>query len=94
MESKSITVNLLPDKKVELTSDSPDLKKLVQAIVECRDRIDPEKIGVECADESFDSKGFADIVSVATKLFLEESRIDRKKLDAVLAKIDEGAELS
>lgn len=94
MESKSITVNLLPDKKVELTSDSPDLKKLVQAIVECHDRIDPEKIGVECADEGFDSRGFADIISVATKSFLAESRIDKEKLDAALAEIGEGKELS
>lgn len=89
MESKTITVRLLEGVEVALTSDSPDLQKLVQSIVANRDSIDVEKITVVCDDEKFDSKGFGDIVSAATKSFLDELKVDKEKLDAALAEIKE-----
>ena len=88
MGSKTITVKLLEGAEVELTSDSPDLQGLVRSIVENRDSIDPEKISVVCDDEKFDSKGFSEIVSAATKAFLEELKIDKEKLNAALAEIE------
>lgn len=91
MAKETITVKLFDDKKVELASDSPDLKNLIQTIVENRALVNPESISVKCDDESFDCKGFADIVSAATKSFLEELRIDEENLKTALAEIDEEA---
>lgn len=90
MANKSIIVKLLDDKKIELASDSPDLGSLIQAIVENRTAIDPEKIDVECDDKNFDCKGFAEIISVTAKSFLDELRIDKENLEAALAEIGEG----
>ncbi len=87
MESKSICVKLLENVEVTLASDSPDLKSLVQAIADHRDEIDVEQISVDCDEEMFDKKGFADIVAAATRSFLEEVRIDKEKLDIALGEI-------
>ena len=89
MVSNTIIVRLLDGKEIELASDSPDLKSLVQAIVENRDAIDPEKIVVECDDERFDSVGIAEIISVAVKSFLDELRIDKEKLETALSELEE-----
>lgn len=89
MVNNTIIVRLLDGKEIELASDSPDLKSLVQAIVENRDAIDPEKIVVECDDERFDSVGFAEIISVAVKSFLDELRIDKEKLETALLELEE-----
>lgn len=89
MVNNTIIVRLLDGKEIELASDSPDLKSLVQAIVENRDAIDPEMIVVECDDERFDSVGFAEIISVAVKSFLDELRIDKEKLETALSELEE-----
>lgn len=89
MVNNTIIVRLLDGKEIELASDSPDLKSLVQAIVENRDAIDPEKIVVECDDERFDSVSFAEIISVAVKSFLDELRIDKEKLETALSELEE-----
>lgn len=89
MVNNTIIVRLLDGKEIELASDSPDLKSLVQAIVENRDAIDPEKIVVECDDERFDSVDFAEIISVAVKSFLDELRIDKEKLETALSELEE-----
>ena len=83
MVNNTIIVRLLDGKEIELASDSPDLKSLVQVIVENRDAIDPEKIVVECDDERFDSVGFA------VKSFLDELRIDKEKLETALSELKE-----
>lgn len=89
MESNAIKVKLLEGVEITLASDSPDLQKLVQSIVENRDSIDPEKVTVACDDEQFDNKGFGDIVSAAVKSFLDELKVDKEKLNAALAEIEE-----
>lgn len=89
MAKKMITVKLFDGKQVKLASDSPDLKNLIQTIVENRASINPESISVECDDESFDCKGFADIVSATTKSFLEELRIDEENFKIALTEIGE-----
>lgn len=89
MVNNTIIVRLLDGKEIELASDSPDLKNLVQVIVENRDAIDPEKIVVECDDEHFDSAGFAEIITVAVKSFLDELRIDKEKLETALLEFKE-----
>ena len=57
--------------------------------MENRDAIDPEKIVVECDDERFDSVGFAEIIYVAVKSFLDELRIDKEKLETALSELEE-----
>lgn len=89
MVNNTIIVRLLDGKEIELASDSPDLKSLVQVIVENRDAIDPEKIVVECDDDYFDSAGFAEIISVAVKSFLDELGIDKEKLATALSELKE-----
>ena len=89
MVNNTIIVRLLDGKEIELASDSPDLKSLVQVIVENRDAIDPEKIVVECDDERVDSVGFAEIISVAVTSFLDELRIDKEKLEIALSELKE-----
>lgn len=46
MVNNTIIVRLLDGKEIELASDSPDLKSLVQAIVENRDAINQRRLSL------------------------------------------------
>ena len=53
-----IKVNLSNKVAIELDSDNPDIRKLVEKIVDNRDKIVLNDVKIECKESNFDSKGF------------------------------------
>lgn len=61
MEEKKIKI-IINNESVELESNNPDLKKLVDLIIKQDDNYDYKMIDIETKDEKFDKEGFKDIL--------------------------------
>ena len=88
MAKFKIKVVLSKDVSVDLESDNPDIKKLVEKVVLNRKEIKPEKIKVECKEKDFDNEGFRKIVVDLIKELLNEIRINDYELNEVLKQAD------
>ena len=84
MVTDKIKVILAKGCDVELTSDSPDVKLLVDTITKNRESIDPEKIGVKCDNSEFDEKSFAEVIQELVRDYLEAIKLERESLEAEL----------
>ena len=87
----TLKVDLLPGNQkasVELTSSSPDLDRFVGKIVEYKEKIDVEKITVECDDEKFDVSSFREIVTESVRDFLEKVALEQQTLEKVIADLE------
>ncbi len=88
MAKFKIKVVLSKDVSVDLESDNPDIKKLVEKVVLNRKEIKPEKIKVECKEKDFDKDGFRRIVVDSINNLLTEIKINDDELDEVLKQAD------
>ena len=79
-----IKVFLLKKVAVELDSDNPDIRKLIERIVVNRDKIMPDEVKIECKESNFDSKGFEKIVVELITKTLKEIKINEKELEEAL----------
>lgn len=79
-----IKVCLLNKVYVELDSDNPNIRKLVEKIVDNRDKIVPNEVKIECKESNFDSKGFEKIIIELIDKTLDEIRINEKDLEEAL----------
>lgn len=79
-----IKVFLLKKVVVELDSDNPDIRKLIERIVVNRDKIMPDEVKIECKESNFDSNGFKKIVVELITKTLKEIKINEKELKEAL----------
>ena len=92
MAADIIKVVLTPDYIVELTSDSPDVKSLVDTITKNRDLINPEKIDVKCDNHEFDVESFAEVIQDLVRDYLEAIRLEQESLESELKILRGGVE--
>lgn len=84
MRKCKIKVFLLKQVVVELDSDNPDIRKLIERIVVNRDKIMPDEVKIECKESNFDSNGFKKIVVELITKTLKEIKINEKGLEEAL----------
>jgi len=75
MENK-ITIILTEDKKIEMSSDTPDFKELAKFICDNPD-YDVERIKIECDDTEFDGTSFRNALLETIKEVRKSLQIDK-----------------
>ena len=90
MEEKKIIVTI-NETKVELQSNNPNIKNLVEKILAQDEKFDFNNIEIECSDENFDKSSFKKIIidSVAEfkkQLIIENEINDTKNKEIELEK--------
>lgn len=75
MEDKKITIIFNSDEKIELSNNTPDLKSLVDKIVELKDIMVVSDIKVECVKE-FDVENFESILKNSITEFINKISIN------------------
>ena len=89
MTKFKIKVVLSKGISVDLESDNPDIKKLVEKAVLNQKVIKPDNIKIDCKEKDFDNEGFKKIVvDLITKL-LDEIKINDDGLKEVLKENEE-----
>lgn len=86
--SKLIKISLTNDNFVDLSSDTPDVKYLMDKIVELKDKIVVDKIVVECSDPSFDKIAFEKIIKNSVKEYLKLIEINKENFHRALMESD------
>ena len=81
-----IKIFLLKKVVVELDSDNPDIRKLIERIVVNKDKIVADEVKIECKESNFDSKGFKKIVVELITKTLKEIKINEKELEEALSR--------
>ncbi|WP_233789346.1 hypothetical protein [Eggerthella lenta] len=92
MENRTITITLSPEHKVSLTSDAPDIGKLVNTIVEIKDQFDPEQVEIDCDFDGFDKQSFKEIVIQAADDFIQEIQLDKNAFEQALKELEKSSE--
>ena len=86
MEEKKIIVKF--DKAtVELQSNNPNIKNLVEKILEQDEKFDFNNTEIECLDDSFDKNAFKTIIVDSIKEFKQQLIIEEKSNIDKLEKI-------
>lgn len=88
MENRTITIALSPEHKISLTSDAPDIGKLVNAIVEVKDQFDPEQIEIDCDFDGFDKQSFREIVIQVAGDFIQEIQLDKNAFEQAIKELE------
>ena len=94
MEEKKITVKMNKD-TIELLSDNPDIKKLVEVILKQNKDFDFTKIEVTCSDEKFDKDNFKSILINSIEDFKDNIKIeeqDKKAKSEEISKLKKDVE--
>lgn len=86
MEEKKIIVTINED-KIELESNNPSLKKLVDAIIKQKEDYDFNEIIVEIDDENFDKESFKDILLKSIQEFKKNLILLQEQKDVTDKKI-------
>lgn len=80
----NITVKFTDNLFVTLSSDNPNIEELMNCIVENRDKIDLDKLEVQCSFESFDIEGFKHILKKSLTSFCKDLIFNKTELDELL----------
>lgn len=83
MEDKKITIIFNSDEKIELSNNTPDLKSLVDKIVELKDVIVIDDIKVKCVKE-FDVENFASIIKTSITEFISKININNEDFEKAI----------
>ncbi len=88
METNSIVVKLNGQNSVTLTSNTPEIKNLIEKIIENRSNINVEDIIVECPEGSnFDAEGFKIVLVNTIGKYLKSVEINETNLKTCLEKL-------
>lgn len=92
MEEKKIIVKI-NKAKVELQSNNPNIKNLVEKILDQDEKFDFNNIEIECSDDSFDKDSFKkiiidSIVEFKKQLIIEKEANDKKNKEIELEKMN------
>lgn len=83
-----LTINLGEDIDCELTSNNPDLDKLVKIVVNNKDVIDLDKLKISTNNKDFDIPSFEDILKTSLKEFLSKISINSQDLEKVMKTLE------
>ncbi len=72
---------------IKLSSNTPDISLLISKIIEYEEKIDLKKIKVESNDKDFDEEGFELVVKKAISCFLEDIKINDKKVKEAIDEV-------
>ena len=82
----SIKVIFTKEISITLSSDNPNIEEMMKVAIENKDKIDLEKITVDCEIDSFDSEGFKSIVKKSLETFYKDIELNKKELESILKK--------
>lgn len=88
MEEKKITVIINKD-TIELLSDNPDIKKLVEIILKQDKDFDFKKIEIICSDEKFDKDNFKSILINSIEEFKTNIKLEEQNKKEQAEKIEQ-----
>lgn len=88
MASSEVKVTLKPEVEVTLATDNPDIGKLVDETVLCRDSLDISAISVMCEDEKFDVQSFTEVIKDSIKQFIEAIELERDAFDKAILSLE------
>ena len=88
MEEKKITVIINKD-TIELLSDNPDIKKLVEIILKQDKDFDFKKIEIICSDEKFDKNNFKSILINSIEEFKTNIKLEEQNKKEQAEKIEQ-----
>ena len=80
----NIIIKFSEDLFVTLSSDNPNIGELMNCIVENKDKIDLEKLEVQCPFEDFDKEGFKQILKYSLASFCKDLTFNKAELDEIL----------
>lgn len=88
MEEKKIKVIINKD-TIELLSDNPDIKKLVEIILKQDKDFDFKKIEIICSDEKFDKENFKSILINSIEEFKINIKVEEQNKKEKAEKIEQ-----
>lgn len=88
MEEKKIKVIINKD-TIELFSDNPDIKKLVEIILKQDKDFDFKKIEIICSDEKFDKENFKSILINSIEEFKINIKVEEQNKKEKAEKIEQ-----
>ena len=88
MEEKKIKVIINKD-TIELLSDNPDIKKLVEIILKQDKDFDFKKIEIICSDEKFDKENFKSILINSIEEFKTNIKLEEQNKKEKAEKIEQ-----
>lgn len=94
MDEKKIHV-IINKNDIELESNNPDLKKLVNAIIEQDSNFDFNDIEIKIDDDNFDKESFKEILLNSIKEFKEKLKIidsNKEGTEKKINKLEESIE--
>lgn len=84
MASNVVTVKLTDERTIALTTDTPDISALVNAIVELRSVIDCDKIDIQCENDTFDKRSFKEVISATVKKLIQDLELDKDAFETAM----------
>ena len=77
MENGKIILVLGEEINVELSSNTPDMQKMIDTIVKNREKINLDKIDVQISENSnFDKQGFIEMIKNVINAYLEDLKLE------------------
>lgn len=77
MENDKIILVLGEEINVELSSNTPDMQKMIDTIVKNREKISLDKIDVQISENSnFDKQGFIEMIKNVINAYLEDLKLE------------------
>lgn len=86
METKKVILKI-NKKEIELTSNTPDMQKIIDFIVENRENINVDEISIETNDEQFDKNGFEEMIKEVVNEYLNKIKLEEDELDRLLKEL-------
>ncbi len=83
MENKELVLKI-NDKKLVLTSNTPDMNKIIEFIVDNKNDIHIDDVSVEVDDDKFDKKGFEEMIKGVISDYLESLKLQKEQLDSII----------
>ena len=86
MENKELVLKI-NDKKLVLTSNTPDMNKIIEFIVDNKNDIHIDDVSVEVDDDKFDKKLFEEMIKGVISDYLESLKLQKEQLDSIIKDI-------
>ena len=83
-----LTIDLGNGIDCTLTSNNPDLDKLVKIVVDNKDIINLDQLKVRTDNEDFDTPSFEDVLKTSLKEFLNKISINFQDLEKVMSTLE------
>ena len=85
--SNNIKVIFDSENNFVLTSNNPDLDRLISVVVDIKDKCDFSKLKIETDNKEFDKDGFEVILKSSISSFLSDIKINKENLQKAINSI-------